>query len=127
MKELIVQFPSRDYSLAHRLIQNAPKDVVFFTELIKFILRACYISQDLWFHLFVHLVELADEDPKKFRRSLLVHWIEQDSVFCCNFLQETYDGLRWWTSNQRKDAIENMLERVVRKEYALATTKLKLI
>jgi len=126
MREQILQFPRSDYSLARRMIENAPKDVAFSTELIKFLVRACYISQNQWFDLLAILIELAEADPKRYRRSQLVHWIEQDSVFCCNLLQETYDSLRWWKAGQRKDAIENSLTRIARGEYSLADLKPKL-
>jgi hypothetical protein len=125
IKPHIIHFPSTDFSLGKRLIESAPKDAAFFTELIKFLVRACYISENQWFDLLSCLIQLAEADPHKFRRTLLVHWIEQDSVFCCNLLQETYDSLRWWTSNQRKDAIEKTLSAIARREFSLLGLKPK--
>ncbi len=125
LKDDVLLFPQTSYSLGRRLIETAPKDAAFFTELIKFLLRASYISHNLWFDLLAHLIQLAESDPHKFRRTLLVHWIEQDSVFCCNLLQETYDALRWWTSNQRKNAIERTLTSIARGEISLTGLKPK--
>lgn len=119
LKEEVLLFPHASYSLGRRMIENAPKDSVFFAELIKFLLRASYISHNLWFDLLAHLIQLAETDPHKFRRCLLVHWIEQDSVFCCNLLRETFESLRWWTSTQRKDAIERALTSIARGEISL--------
>jgi len=125
MKEQVIRFPQKNYSLGKRMIETAPKDSAFFTELIKFLLRCCYISHNLWFDLLAHMIYLAENEPQKYRRTLLVHWIEQDSVFCCNLLQETYDSLRWWTSNQRKDAIEKTLTGIARGEVSLLGLKPK--
>ncbi len=77
---------------------------------MTFILRVCYVSQGTWQDLFDMLVWLADREPDLCPKSLLIDKIEQDGVFCCNLLCESYAKLSKWPSVERRTAIENKIE-----------------
>jgi hypothetical protein len=105
----LIHFPSADDSLARLLLVNAPQDVDKFRRLAKFILRASYISHNHWRDIFHVLAELAEQDPQRYHREVLISLIEQDSVFCCNLLHMTYESLFSWTPEDRRLAIEQAL------------------
>lgn len=108
-KELVI-LPSADYSFNKNLLKHGQKDADRFASLVKFILRACYISQGAWQDNFVTLVDLLYADEDVGRRSQLIDTIEQDGVFCCNLLRESFANLKKWSPDQRRAAIEKKLE-----------------
>jgi len=111
----LVSLPAAGYSLSRNLMETAVEDVVLFTKLVKFVLRVCYVSQGTWQDLFATLLDLVDQEPARHRRSLLIDRIEQDGIFCCNLLCESYAVLREWPAGERRTAIERGLERWRRK------------
>ncbi len=108
-KELVI-LPSADYSFNKNLLKRGQKDADRFASLVKFILRACYISQGAWQDNFVTLVDLLYADEDVGRRSQLIDTIDQDGVFCCNLLRESFANLKKWSPTQRRAAIEKKLE-----------------
>jgi len=110
----LVRLPSSGYSFNRRLIRRALKDSGLRSALVKFILRASYVSQGSWQDLFVSLVNLVDQEPESYGREALIEQIEQDGVFCCNLLRESFSSLRKWTSVERRAAIERRLEELRR-------------
>jgi len=111
MTKEFVQLPSSDYSLARFLIRRVRAEEVSFPELVKFILRACYVSQGGWEDLFAVLVNLVGQEPGLYERSLLIDLIDRDAFFACNLLCDSYSNIRSWTPAQRKAAIEQALQR----------------
>lgn len=105
----LIHFPAVDDTLARLLLANAPQDVDKFRRLAKFILRACYISHNHWQDIFQVLAELAEHNPQRYHREVLIALIEQDSVFCCNLLHETYESLLARPPEDRRRAIEQAL------------------
>jgi len=108
-KELVT-LPSTDYSFNKNLLKGVQKDAGRFAALVKFILRTCYISQGAWQDNFVTLVDLLNAEENAGLRSQLIDMIEQDGVFCCNLLRESFANLKNWSPNQRKVAIKKTLE-----------------
>jgi hypothetical protein len=96
------------------ITKPALDDAVQFADLVKFILRACYISQGTWQDSFVSLVEVVNQAGRPGRRFLLIDRIEKDAVFCCNLLCESYATLRSWSPLQRRAAIEAAIDRLGR-------------
>ena len=109
IRNLLFQFPDSEYSLIEELIRESPKSEPAFSNLVTFILRACYLSHDLWCDLFVVLLKLVEQDPGLYHRSRIIELIEQDFVFCCNLLHKTYDQLYDMSGEQRMAAIEASL------------------
>lgn len=109
-KEVAV-LPSPEYSLSRNLIRNALQDANLCTAFVKFLLRTCYISQGSWQDLFVILVDLVHEEPALFSKPALIDRIEQDGVFCCNLLCDSFANLRAFPSGERRDAIDKRLNR----------------
>jgi hypothetical protein len=108
-KELIT-LPSADYSFNRNLLKSVQKDADRFAALVKVVLRACYISQGAWQDNFVTLVDLLYAEENAGQRSQLIDAIEQDGVFCCNLLCESFANLKKWSPAQRRAAIEKKLE-----------------
>lgn len=109
--EELVHLPSPAYSFTRNLMRSALQDASQRAALVKFILRACYISQGSWQDIFGALVELADQEPDMCSRLFLIDRIEQDSVFCCNLLCESFANLRQLPPAERRTAIEGRLDR----------------
>jgi len=105
----LFHFPAADDSLAQMLLLKPPSDIDQYRRLVKFILRVCYISHNHWQDIFFTLADLAEREPERYRRPLLVEMIDQDSVFCCNLLHQTTESLLGWTPAQRQEAIEKAL------------------
>ncbi len=107
-KEL-VRLPSSGYSFSRSLLLRASKDAGTFAALVKFLLRACYVSQGTWEDLLSTLMDLVAQDSGPDRRSMLIDGIEQDGIFCCNLLREPLATLRSWPPGERRAAIEKGL------------------
>ncbi len=114
VRDFLFQFPGPDYSLTQELIQSSPKNGPAYSNLVRFILRACYLSHNLWSDLFSTLLKLADSEPGLYHRPHVVELIEQDLVFCCNLLHTTYDQLHALPADERRAAIETSLRAVWR-------------
>jgi hypothetical protein len=107
-KEL-VRLPCPVYALTRQFLRSALGEEDLRQSLVAFILRACYISQGGWQDLFNVLVELSEREPDLCPRTLLTDRIQQDAVFCCNLLCESFASLRKWTSAERRAAIEQRI------------------
>jgi hypothetical protein len=107
-KEL-VRLPCPVYTLTRQFLRSALGDEEMRQPLVKFILRACYVSQGGWQDLFDMLVELSQCEPHLCPRALLTDKIQQDVVFCCNLLCESFANLRKWTAAERCAAIEKRI------------------
>ncbi len=109
IRNLLFQFPDPEYSLVEELIRESPKIEPAYSNLVRFILRACYLSHSLWCDLFVVLLKLVEQDPGLYHRQKILELVEQDIVFCCNLLHTTYDQLHSMSAEQRRAAIEASL------------------
>lgn len=109
IRNLLFQFPQPEYSLVEEIIRESPGKELAYEALVKFILRACYLSHNLWRDLFSALMRLAEQEPELYQRPKILGLIEQDLFFCCNLLHSTYDQLRSLSAQERKDAIEASL------------------
>jgi len=107
-KEL-VRLPMSGESLKRKLVKRAMRDAGLRSSLVRFILRACYVSQGDWQELFDTLTELADQEPEICGRSFLTDLIEQDGIFCCNLLGDSFANLKRWPATERRSAIERKL------------------
>ncbi len=107
----LVALPGAGYSLNRNLLKSALADAALFSEVTKFVLRACYVSQGAWQDDLVLLVNLVDQEAGANRRSVLIDRIEQDGVFCCNLLREPFANLKRWPPTRRREAIEEKLGR----------------
>lgn len=107
-KELVNLPPG--YLLSRSLVQKALKNPALFSDLVKFILRACYISQGSWQDLFATLVYIVAQEPERVGRSVLIDRIEQDGIFCCNLLCESFSNLKKRSVAERRAAIEARLQ-----------------
>jgi hypothetical protein len=103
--------PSPDYSLSRNLIRNALQDANLCASFVKFLLRTCYISQGSWQDLFGTLVDLVHEEPALLSKSSLIDRIEQDGIFCCNLLCDSFVSVRALPADERRDAIDKRLNR----------------
>jgi len=105
----VVALPS-GYSLGEKLMRSAIKDADLFSRLIKFILRASYVSQGTWNDLFAMLVRIVDGEWQARHRAVLVDLVEQDAIFACNLLCGTFSELKRRSPFDRRSAIEKALE-----------------
>jgi hypothetical protein len=110
MMKQVVNLPSTGFFLRENLIRYALEDPGLSSSMIKFALRASYISQGAWEDLFSILLRLANEEPGLCSSTRLVESIEQDVVFSCNLLRRSYAEIREWTAVQRKSAFEKALK-----------------
>lgn len=106
----LVRLPSPARTLTRQFLRSALEDASLRPSLVTFILRICYVSQGAWQDLFDMLVLLADREPELCPDSLLIDKIEQDGVFCCNLLCESFANLTKWPTAERRAAIENRIE-----------------
>jgi hypothetical protein len=104
-----VRLPASGYSFSRSLLQRASKDAGTYVALVKFLLRACYVSQGSWEDLLSTLLDIVSQDSGPSRRSMLIDGIEQDGIFCCNLLREPLATLRGWPPGERRAAIEKGL------------------
>ena len=109
IKNLLFRFPQPEHSLIEDLIRESTRDEPTYYSLVKFILRASYLSHNLWSDLFSALLKLVDQDPGMYRRPMVLDILEQDLVFCCNLLHSSYDQLRTLSPEQRRTAVEASL------------------
>ncbi len=100
----------REYSLAGRLIQSAIKDGDLFPRVVRYILRASYISQGAWEDLFSQLVKAVRTEQQIKYRSALIDLIEEDAVFSCNLLCGSFADFKGQTPQERRSAIEMALD-----------------
>ncbi len=108
-RELVILPPSaRTFTL--QFMRSALRDTSLRPSLLRFILRVCYVSQGAWTELFDKLVQLADAEPDLCPKIMLVDKIEQDGIFCCNLLCESFETLIQWSPAERRTAIENRIE-----------------
>jgi hypothetical protein len=107
----VVRLPSSSsYSLNENLIRTGLLEAGLFPNVVRFILRACYISQGQWEDLFEVLVRFSEEEAQVCTRSQLVDMIEQDAIFCCNLLGRSFPDLRRLQQAERRSAIERTLQ-----------------
>jgi hypothetical protein len=106
----LIRLPSPGYSFTENLIHDASRDPNLFPALVRFILRASYVSQGSWDDLFGVLLRLVDRQPGDFNRTMFVDLIERDAIFTCNLLRESFTKLRRWPPVKRREAIETRLE-----------------
>ena len=111
MMKQVVTLPAEGFSLRENLMRRALKDPRLCSSLIKFVLRISYISQGSWDDLFPVLVKLAREESGLCTPARLVEHIEQDIVFSCNLLCDSYGEIRQWPAEQRRRTIESGLDK----------------
>jgi hypothetical protein len=95
------------YSLSARLIQRTweGESACAFT---RFLLRATYVSQGSWEDYFHTAVRISGERPHW--RAMLAEAIEQDSIFCCNFLRQSFADLKCLPAHELRDSIGQELQ-----------------
>ncbi len=106
-----ITLPGEEYSFNRNLLKHSLVDASLFSEVAKFVLRASYVSQGSWQDNVVLLVTLVDQEAGASRRSILIDRVEQDGVFCCNLLHESFANLKKWPPLRRREAIEARLGR----------------
>jgi len=116
MIKQVVNLPAGGFSVRRDLFRRAQKDPRIFSALIKFVLRVSYISHGAWEDLFKALVKQVYQEPALYSPAKLIDMIEQDVVFSCNLLCNSYAEIRQWPSAQRRQAIEESLKRSREKE-----------
>ncbi len=105
----VIALPTSGYSFSQNLIGAAIRNPRLFPAMIKFILRATYVSQGSWQDLFEVLVKVVYQQPDPHKHSLFVDLAEHDAIFACNLLREPYADLKRWASTTRRAAIEEVL------------------
>jgi hypothetical protein len=105
----VVNLPVSGVLLKESLIRKGLEDANLIAPLIKFILRASYISHGAWGDLFPIIASIAQKEPHLCKRSQIVELIEKDVVFSCNLLCRSYAELGRWPADQRRSAIESSL------------------
>jgi hypothetical protein len=118
MMKQVVNLPATGFSLRENLITRALEDPVLHTSLVKFILRVTYVSQGAWEDLFPTLVKLVYAETGLCDPAKLIDHIEQDIVFSCNLLCQSYPEIRLWTPIQRRQAIASSLDKYLSKAEA---------
>jgi hypothetical protein len=109
-KEALIILPSGS-SFSEDLIASARKNPELYNNLVKFILRVSYVSQGSWHELFDTLVDLVNRQPELYNRESLLNLIEQDGIFTCNLLRESFGNLRSFTPAERRRTIASCLTR----------------
>jgi len=115
MMKQVVNLPAGGFPLGENLMLRASRDPRLCSSLIKFVLRISYISQGSWDDLVPVLLKLAREETGLCTTARLVEHIEQDIVFSCNLLCNSYGEIRQWSAEQRRLAIESGLEKYANK------------
>jgi hypothetical protein len=105
----LVQLPER-YSFDESIILQIAREESRTSSLVRFVLRACYISQGGWEDLFSVLVRTARRTPEVLNRALLIEAIGQDAIFACNFLCASFADLKSQPAEIRAAAIETRLD-----------------
>jgi hypothetical protein len=111
MMKQVVNLPSAGFSLRENLIRHGLEDHSLSSPMIKFVLRACYVSQGAWEDLFNVLVKLVNKKTGLCSHDGLIDLIEQDVVFSCNLLCRAYSEIREWNAAQRRSAFEIALKK----------------
>ena len=106
MIKQVVNLPSEGFSLREDLIRYALNDPNLYVPLVKFVIRVSYISHGDWEDLFTVLVRQVNEGSPQCSSANLIELIEQDVVFACNLLCESYSEIREWAPDRRRLAIE---------------------
>jgi hypothetical protein len=109
MIKQVVNLPSKGFSLRKDLFRQAIVNTDLFSALIRFVIRVSYISHGAWEDLFTGLVKQVYEEPELYSPTKLIDAIEQDVVFSCNLLCNSYQEIRLWPPAQRRKAIEACL------------------
>jgi hypothetical protein len=109
MIKQVVNLPSKGFSLRKDLFRQAIVNTRLFSALIKFVLRVSYISHGAWDDLFTVLVKQVYNEPELYSPEKLIDAIEQDVIFSCNLLCNSYQEIRLWPEAQRRKAIESCL------------------
>lgn len=107
----LVRLPGSGYSFNRNLLKSSLMDAALFPAVVKFVIRASYVSQGAWQDNIIILVNLVGQESEAERRSALIDRIEQDGVFCCNLLRESFANLKKWPPVRRREAIEAKLGR----------------
>jgi hypothetical protein len=110
MMKQVVNLPSSGFSLREDLVRYGLSDSALAPGLIRFILRITYISQASWQDLYMILLRLVYEEAGLFDPARLVDLIEQDVVFSCNLLCQSYTDIKAWTAAERRQALEKCLQ-----------------
>jgi len=105
----LIQIPLPGPLLSPLLIESVSGDADRFASLVKFILRACYVSQGGWMDLFKTLWRFVGSQPETYHHTRLVDLIERDVFFTCNLLRESFSSLKRWSRARRREAIEKSL------------------
>jgi hypothetical protein len=111
MIKQVINLPESGLSLRENLVRHALQDGNRSGALIKFILRASYISHGAWGDLFSILATLSGKEPDLCRPAQLGDFIERDVVFSCNLLCKSYAELGQLSPALRRSAIEDGIER----------------
>jgi hypothetical protein len=109
MIKQVVNLPSKGFALRKDLFRQAIVNSGLFSALIKFVLRVSYISHGAWEDLFTVLVKQVYAEPELYSPTKLIDAIEQDVIFSCNLLCNSYQEIRLWPEAQRRKAIEACL------------------
>jgi len=107
----VIDLPFSNYSFNENLIRIAARDPARLRDLVRFVLRACYVSQGSWEDLFAVLARLARQEPDLCDPDMLVETIERDAVFSCNFLREPFTALKQRSPEDRRTALREAMER----------------
>jgi hypothetical protein len=110
MIKQVVNLPPEGISLREDLVRYSLNDPNLYVPLIKFVIRASYISHGDWGDLFTVLVRQVNEESSQCSPAKLIDLIEQDVVFMCNLLCRSYADIREWAPDQRRLAIEDSLK-----------------
>jgi hypothetical protein len=111
MMKQVVNLPSAGFSLRENLIRYALKDPHLASPMIRFVLRVSYISQGVWEDLFATVMRMVREESGLCSSARIMELIEQDVVFSCNLLCQSYAEIREWPAAQRRSAFENALKK----------------
>jgi hypothetical protein len=109
MMKQVVNLPAEGFSLRENLVRYALHDASLAPGLVKFVIRISYISQGSWEDLVPVMVRQIEEEPGLCSPARLLALIEQDVVFSCNLLCNSYAGIREWPTDQRRSALESGL------------------
>jgi hypothetical protein len=111
MIKQLVNLPVTGVLLKESLIRKGLQEARLIIPLIKFVLRASYISHGVWGDLFPILATIAQNEPALCNCAQLVELIEKDAVFSCNLLCRSYAELSRWPAAQRRAAIDGSLQK----------------
>lgn len=96
------------YSLAEKLLARGLPRTDSLWPLMRFVLRAKYVSQEAWGDLFDVLARLTRGASQQ--RYLLIDAIERDAIFCCNLLCDSFTNLKRLSPADLRVAVGKALE-----------------